>query len=259
MKKLSKIILLSAGGFILASSSALADLTTDEKKTFYFSIGLNMLKPAATNKDQFVAKKLPRNTTTTTTTYSSPDVVISYPKKNIIMPFVAIGYYVKDNLRLEAAFIRPFIKDAQINQRFEVKNDNNSADVLPVNREVLHSANINLGQLRVYFDGLPIKEYGSLYLAAGAGFGQIQTTRLAQVPNNAAPTNTTKETLTKYSPNWMLGCGANVNIAQGIKFGLGYEFQNFGKGKKPSDALFITYQSRSFKGSSATLRLIYDI
>ena len=250
MKKLSKIILLSACGFILASRNALADLTTDEKKTFYFSIGLNMLKPAATNKDQFIAKNIPSGNNT----YSSPDVVIGYPKKNIITPFVAIGYYVKDNLRLEAAFIRPFIKDAQINQRFELQNDNGtSTDVRSINIEVLHSANINLGQLRVYFDGLPIKEYGSLYLAAGAGFGQIQTTRFAQA--NSA----NKETLTKYSPNWMLGCGANVNIAQGIKFGLGYEFQNFGKGKKPNDALRITYQSRSFKGSSATLRLIYDI
>ncbi len=257
MKKLSKIILLSACGFILASRNALADLTTDEKKTFYFSIGLSMLKPAATNKDQFVAKNIQG---VNNNTYSSPDVVISYPKKNIITPFVAIGYYVKDNLRLEAAFIRPFIKDAQINQRFELKNDNGNNDAQSVSREVQHSANINLGQLRVYFDGLPIKEYGSLYLAAGAGFGQIQTTRFAQVPrNDLPPTNTTKETLTKYSPNWMLGCGANVNIAQGIKFGLGYEFQNFGKGKKPSDALRITYQSRSFKGSSATLRLIYDI
>ncbi len=249
MKKLSKIILLSACGFILASRNALADLTTDEKKTFYFSIGFSMLKPAATNKDQFIAKNIPSSNKT----FSSPDVVIGYPKKNIITPFVAIGYYVKDNLRLEAAFIRPFIKDAQINQRFELKNDNDNNDAAFASREVQHSANINLGQLRVYFDGLPIKEYGSLYLAAGAGFGQIQTTRFTQA------ISANKETLTKYSPNWMLGCGANVNIAQGIKFGLGYEFQNFGKGKKPSDTFLITYQSRSFRGSSATLRLIYDI
>jgi opacity protein-like surface antigen len=249
MKKLSKIITFTFGLFITANQCTFADLATDKKTTFYFSIGAGMLNQAKSHHDQFNMK----NASIQRETYSATSTNLDYPKRNIVVPFVAAGYYLKDNLRLEAAFLVPIAKDIQISKNFTIRKDSDRSIItLPI--EVKHIANINALQLRVYFDALPIKEYGSLYIATGAGFGQIQTTKSVQI--NAV---TNRQSLTKYSPNWMLGCGVNLNIAQGIKLGLGYEFYNFGKGKLLSPALYITSSTRTFKGSGATLRLIYDI
>jgi opacity protein-like surface antigen len=253
MKKISKIALLFSyaivsSTIIATSNIALSDSIEQEKKKFYFSAGVGMLKPSKTPKDQI--KGVDNNI------FQSPDTELSYPKKNIIAPFAAFGYYLKNNLRLEVAFIRPFVKDTTSNQNiiFTIKR---LARSVPIPYEIKHSANINLGQLRVYFDALPIKEYGSLYVAGGLGYGQIQSTSSIQSARGAPSYN--KESVTKYCPNWMLGIGANLNMAEGIKFGIGYEFQNFGKSKTQNLSPETTQPARTFKGSSATLRLIYDI
>jgi opacity protein-like surface antigen len=257
MHKYIKIIITSTTLFCSCAAVHADSLIGDEGTKFYFTVGGGIYKQQKLANDSIADR--------TFNGLTVPGAEFKYKKQQMNALSVGVGYYVLDKLRIEAAFIKPFIKGLEV--RSDTKTVNRPAPFTPVdfNYVVNQKADINAVQLRAYFDALDLKEFGSLYVGAGVGISQIRYTVEGKVEPNRlrrlAGYGPVKKAKTSNAVNWSIGAGVNLNIAQGIKLGLGYEFFDFGKTKT-----FVINQNtnqkvsgKSFRGHGAVLKLIYNI
>jgi hypothetical protein len=217
MNKVQKILLGLAATAVVSSVSF-----ADNDSQYYLTIGggaIKGLKPSSVENGP--AK----------TTFKAPKVGGE--------ALIGVGYTAAENVRVEAAFVKPF---------FGKSDATRSVSGVDTNKGKL-SAEINSLQLRGYFDAVDISDLGKGYVGAGLGWSQVK----AKVDIDNVGSGSSKKA---NNLAWFLGVGANFEVADGAKLGIEYNYQDFGKAKSEKDK--VTYKP-TFKGNALIGKLSFDI
>ncbi len=174
--------------------------------------------------------------------YTEEGVETKFKKPKVAAELLlGVGYYVVENVRVEAVFVKPFINDSKATVT-------TGAQELNINEKV--KGEINSLQVRGYFDVVDISDFGKAYVGAGLGWAQVK-------PKNTMDTNqyfSASEGKKTNNLAWLVGAGAAFDVADGVKLGVEYNYQDFGQGKfKDAD-----YKPK-FNGHAVLARLNFNI
>jgi opacity protein-like surface antigen len=150
---------------------------------------------------------------------------------------VGAGYYLMDNVRVEALFLKPFPGEAKGAAYVNGNIVDNTSSKLKYE--------INSLQLRSYVDAFDLSDFGKMYFGAGLGWAQVKP-KLSG-PNAMSGKKTNNLT-------WLVAAGANFEVADGTKLGVEYNYQDFGKGKFKNG----NYKP-TFKGHALVAKLMFGI
>jgi len=150
--------------------------------------------------------------------------------------FLGVGYNATEQIRGELVFVSPWFGKSKVNW----------TDSSSVAQTGHISAQVYALQVRGYFDAFDISGMGKAYV--GAGFGS------SMIKQKLSITGVTKESKLQSSFSWMVGLGAAFDVADNVKLGLEYNYQDFGR-YKYSDV------KKNFKytGQAVLAKLVFKI
>jgi opacity protein-like surface antigen len=222
--KITKKILLGFVATAAISTSAIS--FAEETNPFYVTVGGGALmgtKPSSTKEVDGEVTKFKK------------------PKTGGEFLFGA-GYYVMDNVRVEAVFVKPVFGKSKARNYINAQLD-------PEDYGTRLKPDVNSLQLRGYVDVVDISDMGKLYVGAGLGWSQV---KLKFSSNMGSGSSKKTNNLT-----WLVGLGANFDVADGVKLGAEYNYQDFGKGKFKYEGM-TTYKT-GVKGHALLGRLMFEI
>lgn len=158
---------------------------------------------------------------------------------------IGAGYYVTESFRAEILFAKPFLNKAKVQSKASNTTDN-LADYGTV------KAKINSLQLRGAFDLIDISDLGKAYVTAGLGITNASG-KLVVTSNN----NQVSKFKNSYNFAWVIGAGAEFDVADNTKLGLEYNYSDHGKLKTKKDQP-VSYKT-SIRGHSILAKLRFDI
>ena len=215
MKKLQKLALA-----LIATSSLLSPSAFASEDQVYVTVGGGALFGA----------KLTKNFQVGTTILS-----LKAPKTGAEL-FLGVGYNATEQIRGELVFVSPWFGKSKVNWT-DSSSVAQTGDI---------SAQVYALQVRGYFDAFDIGSMGKAYV--GAGFGS------SMIKQKLSITGLTKESKLQSSFSWMVGLGAAFDVADNVKLGLEYNYQDFGR-KKYLDI------KKNFKytGQAVLAKLVFKI
>jgi len=263
MHKIQKtlISLLAFSSFITPFAQSHAAGETD----FYLTIGGGLIMGNKQGASSFESSESNTTTdssksppvTTTITTDTKANASFKKPKNGGEL-LAGVGYKVMDNLRLEAVFVKPWFGKSNtsltvINTVTHQVQGHDPVEEEPTitNLTGKTTAQINSLQLRAYFDAFELGEVGKAYVGAGLGWSQVKAKFSCQTN---AQSFTTKN---KNNLSFFVGVGAFFSVTDGLKLAVEYNYQDFGKAKKPSDNFNLG--KKSFAGSAVIAKIMFDI
>ena len=225
MNKIQKLLL------GLAASAVISPVFAEGDNQYYVTVGGGLVMQG---KSESVKSSLPgsgenEKATQSEATFKKPDT-----SGQIL---VGVGYYLVENFRLEAVFVKPFVGDSKISSTIDGKEHSTGK----------MKGEINSLQLRGYFDVADISDLGKAYFGVGLGWAQVKPkislSSIAKVSSSsenspAVPSESTSISGKKTNNlAWLVGVGASFDIADGVKLGVEYNYQGFGTGKFKEEAV----------------------
>lgn len=203
MKKLQKVLLALA-----ATSTVLSSVSFAEDNSFYLTAGGGL----------FMGQKLASNYKLDT--FSENDVKYKNPALGGEI-LLGVGYYVMDNVHVEALYVKPFFGKSKntivdgIDATETEKAKDKVTNVTP---------SVNALQLRAYYDAFDIADMGKAYFGAGLGWSNVKAkvTNFKGIEEKAKAKNTL---------SWTVGLGASFDLTEGVKVAAEYNYQDFGQYK----------------------------
>ncbi|AVP87073.1 Putative adhesin [Candidatus Phycorickettsia trachydisci] len=153
------------------------------------------------------------------------------------------GYYITDNFRTEIVFVKPFLNKSKIQNKVSGSTDN-FKDVTSFKLRV------NAVQIRGAFDLIDIYDLGKAYVTGGIGLSNVSG---KAVDSDGELIGKFKNS---YNFGWVIGAGAQFDVADNTKLGLEYNYSDHGKAK-PKDKT-LDYKT-SVRGHSILAKLRFDI
>jgi len=221
MNKIQKLLL------GLAASAVISPVFAEGDNQYYVTVGGGLVMQGKSESVKTPGVTSGDTTTQGEVTFKKPDT-----SGQIL---VGVGYYLVENFRLEAVFVKPFVGDSKISstmERTEVATGKMKGE-------------INSLQLRGYFDVADISDLGKAYFGVGLGWAQVKPkislSSIAKVASGQTPAGPSESTSVpgKKTNNlaWLVGVGASFDIADGVKLGVEYNYQGFGTGKFKEEAV----------------------
>jgi opacity protein-like surface antigen len=218
MNKIQKLLL------GLAATAVISPVFAESNEQFYVTVGGGVVMQTKNSSE----------------TYNGMTAKFKKPKTSGQM-LVGVGYYAVENVRVEAVFVKPFVGDSKVNIT------DNAGNLLETGKL---KGEINSLQVRGYVNLVDISDLGKLYAGAGLGWAQIKPKLSSN--NNGSAAGKKTNTLA-----WLVGVGANFDVADGVKLGTEYNYQSFGKGKFKNDNS-VDFKP-SFDGHAFLAKLQFDI
>ncbi len=227
MNKIQKLLL------GLAASAVISPVFAEGDNQYYVTVGGGLVMQGKSESAKSSVKTSDTETAQVEGTFKKPDT-----SGQIL---VGVGYYLVENFRLEAVFVKPFVGDSKLSMTKAGKEYATGK----------LKGEINSLQLRGYFDVADISDLGKAYFGVGLGWAQVKPKLSMSTIGTDAEASKTASTSGKKTNNlaWLVGVGASFDVADGVKLGVEYNYQGFGTGKfKEEAAAKADANQPSFKG-----------
>jgi len=253
MNKVQKLLL------GLAASAIVSPVFAEGDNQFYVTIGGGVVMQSK-NSSETISRSLQNAN-------ASETDVTNFKKPSTSGQILAgAGYYLTENVRLETVFVKPFVGESKITST-TTTTTNNSKDSASITNTGKLTGEVNSLQLRGYIDMIDISDLGKAYVGLGLGWAQITPKISITLMEQNKQTSRTLSGKKTNSFAWTLGLGANFDVADGVKLGFEYNYQNFGKGKYKNIDTTVGNETKSdpvsykshFNGNVILARLQFNI